>query len=113
LDIFDEITQIVGPEQLFRDPVECLCYSRDMSAHQGIPNAVVLARSTEQVSHIMELALRERIPVTPRGTGTSVTGAVLPVRGGLLLNLHLMNKILESNKEDFYARLGPDVICKQ
>jgi glycolate oxidase len=84
-----------------------------MSVHQGIPDAVVFARSTEQVSRIMELALRERIPVTPRGTGTSVTGAVLPVRGGLLLDLHLMNKILEINKEDFYARLGPGVICKQ
>lgn len=113
MDIFDEITQIVGPEQLFRDHVECLCYSRDMSVHQGIPDAVIFAGSTEQVSRIMELALRERIPVTPRGTGTSVTGAVLPVRGGLLLDLHLMNKILEINKEDFYARLGPGVICKQ
>ena len=51
----------------------------------------------------MKIAHRHRVPVTPRGTGTSVTGAVLPIRGGLLLDLHLMNHILEINREDFYA----------
>ncbi|MFH1351805.1 MAG: FAD-binding and (Fe-S)-binding domain-containing protein [Pseudomonadota bacterium] len=113
MSIIDEIAKIVGPENVFGERVECLCYSRDMSVHQGIPDAVIFPRSTEQVSRIMKLAHRDKIPVTPRGTGTSVTGAVLPIRGGLLLDLHLMNKILEVNKEDFYARLEPGVVCMQ
>jgi glycolate oxidase len=82
-----------------------------MSVHQGIPDAVVFPRTTEQVSGIMKLAHQEKVPVTARGSGTSTTGAVLPVRGGLLLDLHLMNNILEINKEDFYARVEPGVIC--
>ncbi len=113
MDIVDEITKIVGPGNIYSDRVECLCYSRDMSVHQGIPDAVIFPRSTEQISKIMKLAYRDKIPVTARGSGTSVTGAVLPVRGGLLLDLHLMNNILEINKEDFYARVEPGVICAQ
>jgi glycolate oxidase len=113
MGIIDEITGIVGPENVFSDRVECLCYSRDMSVHQGIPDAVIFARSTEQVSEIIKLAYRDKVPVTARGSGTSVTGAVLPVRGGLLLDLHRMDKILEINREDFYARVEPGVICAQ
>ena len=113
MNVIDEIAKIVGPENLHDDPVECLCYSRDMSVHQGIPDAVIFPKSTEQVSAIMKLACREKIPVTPRGSGTSVTGAVLPVKGGLLLDLHLMNHILEINKSDFYARVEPGVVCMQ
>jgi len=111
VEIINEIKEIVGPENVFDDRVECLCYSRDMSVHRGVPDAVVFARTTEHVSAIMKIAHRHRVPVTPRGTGTSVTGAVLPIRGGLLLDLHLMNHILEINREDFYARLEPGVVC--
>lgn len=111
MDIIPKIREIVGAENVFDDPVECLCYSRDMSVHQGIPDAVIFPRKTEQVSDIMKLAHREKVPVTSRGSGTSVTGAVLPVRGGLLLDLHLMDNILEINRKDFYARVEPGVTC--
>ena len=110
MNITPEIRQIVGEENVFDDPVECLCYSRDMSVHQGAPDAVIFPRTTEQISAIMKLAHKAKVPVTARGTGTSVTGAVLPVKGGLLLDLHLMNNILEINKKDFYARLEPGVV---
>ncbi|RJR47495.1 MAG: FAD-binding protein [Desulfobacteraceae bacterium] len=113
MSIFDEIARIVGPENISTQRIECLCNSRDMSVHQGIPEAVVFARTTEQVSALMKLAHRDKVPVTPRGSGTSTTGAVLPIRGGILLDLHLMNNILEINKKDFYARVEPGVICMQ
>ena len=61
MDIIDEITKIVGPENIFSDRVECLCYSRDMSIHQGVPDAVVFPRSTEQISAIMELAFPTKL----------------------------------------------------
>ncbi len=109
----EELKEIVGQENVFDDRVECLTYSRDMSVHQGVPDVIVFARTTEQVSAIMKVAHREKIPVTPRGTGTSVTGAVLPVKGGIVLDLHQMNNILEINKKDFYARLEPGVVCMQ
>jgi len=113
MSIIEEVREIVGPEHIFTDRIECLCNSRDMSVHQGIPDAVIYPKTTEQVSAIMKLASRDKVPVIARGSGTSTTGAVLPVRGGLLVDLHLMNNILEINKEDFYARVEPGVICMQ
>lgn len=111
MSIIDEIREIVGEDNVFDDRVECLCNSRDMSVHEGIADAIVFAKTTEQVSAIMKLAHRDRVPVTPRGTGSSVTGAVLPVRGGIVLDLHNMNNILEVNKKNFYARVEPGVVC--
>jgi len=111
MDLISEIENIVGKENIFSDRVECICNSRDMSVHVGIPDAVVYAQTTEQVSAIMKLANQEKIPVTIQGSGTSVTGASLPVEGGILLDVHKMNKILEINKENFYARVEPGVIC--
>lgn len=107
----DAIKKIVGENNIFTDRTECLCYSRDMSVHQGIPDAIVFPSTTEQVSGIMKLASEYKIPVIARGTGTSVTGAVLAIKGGLILDLHRMNNIIEINKKDFYARVETGVIC--
>jgi glycolate oxidase subunit GlcD len=111
MGIYDEIGQIVGPENIFTDRVECLSYSRDLSVHEGIPDAVVFAHTTEQISAIMRLANEEKVPVTLQGSGTATTGASLPVEGGILLDVHKMDKILEINKDNFYARVEPGVIC--
>ena len=113
MDIIKEIAQIVGPENVFDDRVECLSYSRDLSVHEGIPDMVVFAHTTEQISAIMRLANQEKVPVTIQGSGTATTGASLPVEGGILLDVHKMNNILEIAKDNFYARVEPGVICNQ
>ena len=77
MSIFDEIALIVGPANISTDRIECLCNSRDMSVHQGVAEAIVYVKNTEQVSAIMKLAHRDKVPVTPRGSGTSTTGASL------------------------------------
>ncbi|MBW2311888.1 MAG: FAD-binding protein [Deltaproteobacteria bacterium] len=111
MDIVNEIKNIVGEENVFSDRVECICNSRDMSVHVAVPDVVVYAHTTEQISRIMQLANQEKVPVTIQGSGTSVTGASLPVEGGILLDVHRMNRILEVNKDDFYAVVEPGVIC--
>ena len=111
MDIIQEIIQIVGKENVFDDRVECISYSRDLSVHEGIPDVVVFAKTTEQISAIMRLANQEKMPVTVQGSGTATTGASLPVKGGILLDVHRMNNILEINKDNFYARVEPGVIC--
>ena len=113
MDIIPEIIEIVGRENVFDDRVECLSYSRDLSVHEGVPDVVVFAYSTEQISEIMRLANKEKVPVTVQGSGTATTGASLPVEGGILLDVHRMNNILEIDRENFYARVEPGVICVQ
>ncbi|MBW1704413.1 MAG: FAD-binding protein [Deltaproteobacteria bacterium] len=111
MDIISEIKQILGQENVFDDRVECISYSRDLSVHEGIPDVVVFAHTTEQISGIMKLANQEKVPVTVQGSGTATTGASLPVEGGILLDVHTMNKILEIDKDNFFARVEPGVIC--
>jgi glycolate oxidase subunit GlcD len=110
VDYLEKLRQIVGEENVRTDPVELMCYSRDMSVHVGVPEVIVFARSTDQVSKIMALANEEGIPVTPRGSGTSVTGAALAPKGGIVLDLSQMNNIREINREDGYVVAEPGVI---
>jgi glycolate oxidase len=111
MDYVRELQKIVGKENVRQDALERLAYSRDMSVHQGTPDIIVFPRSTEQVSRIMRLAHRRRIPVTPRGSGTSVTGGVLPIKGGIVLDMVRMNKIKEIRPPDRLAVVEAGVIC--
>lgn len=107
----ERLEEIVGAGNMSASPVDCLAYSRDMSIHAGIPQAIVFAQNTEQISKIVAYANSEKIPVVARGTGSSVTGAVLPVKGGIVLDFTKMNAIKEVNTADGYAVVEPGVIC--
>ncbi len=111
MDFIKTLTDIVGAPNITASPVDCLAYSRDMSIHVGIPQAVVFAKDTQQVSEILRLANSEKVPVIARGTGSSVTGAVLPTKGGVILDFTRMNAVLEINKADGYAIVEPGIIC--
>ena len=110
-DYIKELEKIVGPENVRRDPLERLAYSRDMSVHKGVPDVIVFPGDAGQVSKVLKLANRREIPVTPRGSGTSVTGAVLPLKGGIVLDMGRMNKIKEIRPEDRLMVVEAGVIC--
>ena len=110
MDYVKELQEIVGAENVRTDQVELMAYSRDMSVHVGVPEAIVFASSTDEVSKLMALANDRKLPVIPRGSGTSVTGAVLAPTGGIVLDVSKMNKIKEINREDGYVVVGPGVI---
>jgi D-lactate dehydrogenase (cytochrome) len=85
-------------------------HSRDESGHAHVlPDAVLFAESTDDVSAVMRLASACRMPVVPFGTGTGIEGASIPVRGGLSLDLSRMNRVLEVNVDDLDARVQAGV----
>ncbi len=109
-EIIHALEQIVGTEQLATSAEECACYSFDSSGRSFIPDAVAFPDSPGQVSGILKLANRHRFPVIPRGAGTGTTGGSLPVRGGLVLALGRMNRILEIDAANLVAVVEPGVI---
>ncbi|MGZ3558883.1 MAG: FAD-binding and (Fe-S)-binding domain-containing protein, partial [Thermodesulfobacteriota bacterium] len=111
MDYIKDLIQIVGEKNVRTDEIERLCYSRDLSVHEAVPEVIVFAKTTEEVSKIMLLANKEKIPVTPRGSGTSAVGGALAAKGGILLDLSKMNRILEIDKENGYVVVEPGVIC--
>ena len=82
-------------------------------AHAHLPDAVALPRSTKTVSAILRFANRNKIPVTARGGGYGYVGGCVPVRGGIVLSLERMNRILEINAKDFVAVVQPAVITEK
>ncbi|MBU0513781.1 MAG: FAD-binding oxidoreductase [Proteobacteria bacterium] len=110
-DIVKSLGAIVGPENVKSSRVDCLAYSRDMSVHEAAPDCIVFPTTREQVAAVAKLAHKHRIPIVPRGAGTSVTGAALSPLGGILLDLMRMNRVVEINKADHYAVVEPGVVC--
>lgn len=84
-------------------------YARDESPHAEpcFPDAVVFPKNTETVSKVMAFASKHRIPVTPRGGGTGLSGGCIPLDGGIVLSLEKMNRIIEINNENFTATVEP------
>jgi len=111
MDYVEKIEAVVGGENVRGDEIERLCYSRDLSVHEGIPDVIVFATGSEEVSNILGIANEEKIPVTPRGSGTSAVGGALAAKGGVLLDLSRMDHILEINRKDGYVIAEPGVIC--
>ncbi|HYV33212.1 MAG TPA: FAD-linked oxidase C-terminal domain-containing protein [Candidatus Binatia bacterium] len=91
----DELRAIVGEDGVVSKQEELLVYECDAyTLEKCLPNAVVLPRTTEQVVAIVKLCARLNLPFIPRGAGTSLSGAVLAVSGGVMITLSRMNKIL-------------------
>ena len=90
-----ELEQITGRDGVLHTPEDLAVYSYDGTFEEHRPDVVVLPRSTEQVSQIVKLAARERIPVVTRGMGSGRAAAAVPFRGGITLSMTRMNRILE------------------
>jgi len=111
MDYVDKLREIVGPDNLTASEIDCLSCSRDMSVHVGVPDVIVFPENEDQVAAIVKLAAEYKVPVIPRGSGTSVTGAALSPYGGILVDLVRMNQVLEINVNDRYVRVQPGVVC--
>jgi glycolate oxidase len=106
-----KLIEIVG-EGNFTDKLEELVpYSYDASMNVHRPTAAVWPESTGQVSQIVKFANEQKIPVIPRGAGTSLSGGAVPIRGGIIIDLSRMNKILEISIENRYAKVQAGVVC--
>ena len=85
-------------------------HGRDESAIPPVrPSAVVMPRSTEEVSKVLRYCNTEKIPVVAFGAGSSLEGHVLPLFGGISLDLTEMNKIVEIKTDDLVVRVEPGV----
>jgi D-lactate dehydrogenase (cytochrome) len=85
-------------------------HGRDESAIPPVrPSAVVMPHSTEEVSSVLKYCNSEKIPVVAFGAGSSLEGHVLPLFGGISLDLTEMNKIIEIRPDDLLVRVEPGV----
>ncbi len=77
-----------------------------------LPEVVVAPASTAEVAAVMRIATAHRVPVTPRGAGTGLSGGALPVQGGIVLATHRLNRIVEIDRRNLMAVVEPGVITQ-
>ncbi|MFH2075368.1 MAG: FAD-binding oxidoreductase, partial [Pseudomonadota bacterium] len=108
--IVTALHQIVGEGNVLigNEKMEPYTHDEVVGLHAD-PEIVVKATSAEQISEIIKLAQQERVPVTPRGAGTGLSGGAVPVCGGIVLSLEKMNRILEIDQENLMVTVEPGV----
>ncbi|WP_276947683.1 FAD-binding oxidoreductase [Ferrimicrobium acidiphilum] len=113
-DVLAELAQLLDPASIITDPDITSSYSSDHATGVAVgkPLAVLLPKSTEDVSRSLAIAHRYNIPVVPRGAGSGLAGGANAIDGSLVMSLARMTKILEIDPINFIATVEPGVINK-
>jgi glycolate oxidase len=106
-----EMETLLGPGGVLSDPEELLVYESDgLTLFRALADFVVFPNSALQVSALVKLANRERIPFVARGAGTGLSGGCLPAEGGLVISLMRMNRVLEVDYDNQVAVVEPGLV---
>lgn len=99
--LIHELTEIVGEANLVSRPEDLLVYECDAyTLEKRSPTVVVLPGSTEEVARVVRTCAEREVPIIPRGAGTSLSGGVLAVEGGVMIALTRMNRVLSVDYEN-------------
>ena len=109
----EEIEAIVKTGRILIDESDRFSYSFDGSFGTYLPDIVIQTKNVDELVSLVKLANRERIPIYPRGQATSLSGGPLPVKGGMVLDLSVMNDLLEIHEEDLIAIVSPGVLTAE
>ncbi|GBC63129.1 FAD-binding oxidoreductase [Desulfonema ishimotonii] len=110
----DTLTAFTAPDRFSAGQSNRELHTHDISPHSGkLPAGIIWPVSTEEVAKILVWTYENNIPVTPWGAGTSTEGNPLPMRGGLVMDMTRMDKILEIRPGDLQADVQPGVLRKE
>ena len=106
-----ELQGIVGKEHLLTDRESLAVYGYDATPElESAPGAVLLPGSGEEMARIMALCYGNGVPLTPRGSGTNLSGGSIAISGGVVMQTSRLNRILEIDQENLTATVEPGVI---
>ncbi|MEX1299858.1 MAG: FAD-linked oxidase C-terminal domain-containing protein [Desulfotignum sp.] len=109
-DLTKQFLAIVDNTRWLDKEEQLTCYAYDAFVEESMPDAVIFPETTDEVSRILALASAHKLPVTGRGAGTSVCGAPVPVRHGLVVCFSKMDRIIDINTRDRYIIVEPGVV---
>ncbi len=108
-----QFKQIIGEEFVFADEATLLHFGHDETENLLYPPEVVIKpHAAEEISAVMKICNEYRIPVTPRGAGTGLSGGAIPHLGGVLISTERMNNILEIDERNLQVTTEPGVITE-
>ncbi len=105
-----QLNQSFSEKQVYTEPSDCWAYGYDNSRKHALPDAVIFAKSHDDVVKAIRLCYEHNIPITARGRGTNTTGATVPIAGGIILSLERMQNILSVEPENRIMVVEPGVL---
>ena len=104
--IVRDLERLLGKGRVIADEDGRRAFETDgLTAYRCMPLAVVLPRTTEEVSRVLKYAHDNAIKVIPRGAGTSLCGGALPAEDALVIGVSRMNRVLEVDTENRFVRV--------
>ena len=105
-----DLKEIVGKEFVSNNAEDLFIYSQDPGVSDPQPvDFVVMPKTVEEIQKIVKLANEEKIPIVPMGGGMTLSGLVIPVKGGIVLDMKRMDEIIEINESSRYALIEAGV----
>ncbi|MBP1933902.1 FAD-binding oxidoreductase [Ammoniphilus resinae] len=106
----EDIKKIVKTGRVLTEESDRYSYSFDASFGTHLPDVVIQTQEVQELAELVRYANEYKIPVYPRGQSTSLSGGPLPVKGGMVFDLSVMDNILEVDDEDLVAIVSPGVL---
>lgn len=107
---YKKLQKIVGKKYCSRAKEDLSCYAYDAASRAFLPDAIVFPETREEISSLLKLANKEKIFIVPRGSGSGMTGGSVAVKGGIILVLTRLNKIISIDTDNLVAQAEPGVI---
>jgi glycolate oxidase len=106
----DDLRTLLGPEWVRTDEPSRISYGTDALKRGRPADVVVLPGTAAEVAAVVRLCAAHRVPIVPRGGGTGYTGGAVPIKGGVVIALDRMNRILEIDEANLIAVVEPNVV---
>ena len=110
MTLVDHLRETLGPGSVFEATEDVIMYEYDYGLDRAMPELVALPRSTADVQAIVRAAQAAGVPIVARGAGTGISGGAVPSRGGLVVSLARMDRILEIDAANRCAVVQPGVV---
>ena len=105
-ELVKRLLSVLPRDAVIDHEAESKAYECDaLSAYRCPPMVAVLPRTTEEISAVLKICNEMRVPVVPRGSGTSLSGGALPTADSVIIGVARMNAVLETNYPDRYIKV--------
>src|SRR5574341_1290929 len=106
-----DLRRLLGSDLVKDDSPTKTAYAVDASIYRIEPQAVVLVESEDDIAATITYAVQRGIPLTPRAAGTNLTGSA--IGSGIILDVSRLDRILELNREERWARVQPGIVLAE
>jgi len=117
-EAFNELIGIVGPERVSDNVYFTHCYPSELLIRYGVelirpPDIVISPRTTKEVSEVVKVANKYKLPIVAAGAQLALAGGVVPIKGGIMVDTRGMDRVIEIDKENLLAIVQPGITVEK